>query len=149
MIFTPSRIESDAVPSSVSVSPALTLHNLGGAVLHQRDERRAAVCFADGLTLSEELRFRYGIAMNLAGMAGVAAAKGQPEHSARLFGAADALFDAMGQVVEPGDRTEYDRNAAVARTQLGAQAFAAAWTAGRAMTMEQAIADALELAALP
>jgi len=55
----------------------------------------------------------------------------------------------MGQVVEPGDRTEYDRNAAVARTQLGAQAFAAAWTAGRAMTMEQAIADALELAALP
>jgi ferric-dicitrate binding protein FerR (iron transport regulator) len=59
------------------------------------------------------------------------------------------LYSTPCQVVEPGDRTEYDRNAAVARTQLGAQAFAAAWTAGRAMTMEQAIADALELAALP
>jgi DNA-binding NarL/FixJ family response regulator len=82
--------------------------------------------------------------MNLAGMAGVAAAQGQAERSTRLFGAAEALFEAMGQVVEPGDRTEYDRNAAVARAQLGDHAFAAAWEAGRAMTIEQAIAEASE-----
>ena len=120
------------------------LYALGGAVLHQGDARRAAPCFAEGLALSREIGYRYGIAMNLAGMAGVLAAQGQPERSARLFRAADALFDAMGQVVEPGDRTEYDRNAAVARAQLGDQAFAAAWEAGRAMPLEQMIAEALE-----
>jgi hypothetical protein len=76
---------------------ALGPHNLGGAALHQGDALRAAACFAEGLALSREigsrLGSRYGIAMNLAGMAGVAAAQGQPDRSARLFGATDALFD--------------------------------------------------------
>jgi len=120
------------------------LQSLGAAVLHQGDTRRAAACFAEGLALSRELGSRSGIAYSLAGMAGVAAAQGHSERSARLFGAAEALFDATGQVVEPVDRAEYDRHAAVARTQLGDHAFAAAWEAGRAMTIEQAIAEALE-----
>jgi len=123
------------------------LHNLGGAVLHQGDTRRAAACFAEGLALSRELGDQSSIAANLAGMAGVAAAQEQPQRSARLFGAADALFGAMGYVLEPQDRAEYDRNAAVARAQLGDEAFVVAWEAGRAMPIEQAIADALE--ALP
>jgi non-specific serine/threonine protein kinase len=124
---------------------ALDLHNLAGALLHQGDAQRAAACFAEGLALSRDIGFRYGIAMSLAGVAGVAAAHGHPERSARLFGAAEALFDAIGQAVEPGDRVEYDHNAAIARTQLGDRAFAAAWEAGRTMPLEQAIAEALEL----
>jgi non-specific serine/threonine protein kinase len=120
------------------------LHNLGGAVLHQGDARRAAAYFAEGLALSREIGSRYHIAMNLAGIAGVAAAQGQPERSARLSGAAEALFDALGIVVEPVDRTEYDRNREIARAQLDGDAFAAAWEAGRALTIEQAIAEALE-----
>jgi predicted ATPase/class 3 adenylate cyclase len=127
---------------------ALVLHNLGGAVLHQGDVWRAAACFAEGLTLSQELGDQSSIAINLAGMAGVAAAQ-QPEHSARLFGAADALFDALAMIVEPVDRAEYDRNAAVARVQLGEDAFAAAWAAGQALTAEQAMAEALELRVAP
>ncbi len=123
---------------------AVSLHNLGGAVLHQGDARRAAACFAEGLALSREIGDRDPIAHNLAGMAGVMAAQKQPERSARLFGAAEALFDAMGQVAEPVDRTEYDRNAAMARAQLGDEAFAAAWAKGRTTTVEQAIAHALE-----
>jgi len=122
----------------------VVLHNFGGAVLHQGDAVRAAACFAEGLALSREIGYRYGIAFNLAGMAGVMAAQGHPDRAARLFGAAEALFDAMGQVVESQDRAEYDRNAAVARTQLGEEAFAVAWEVGRALTMEQAVAEALE-----
>jgi predicted ATPase/DNA-binding CsgD family transcriptional regulator len=118
------------------------LHNLGCAVLHQGDEPRAGVCFAEGLALSREIGSRYSIATHLAGMAGMAA-QGHPERSARLFGAAETMLDSLGIVVEPMDRAEYDRNAAVARNQLGADAFAAAWEAGRAMTPEQAIEDAL------
>jgi DNA-binding CsgD family transcriptional regulator/tetratricopeptide (TPR) repeat protein len=121
------------------------LENLGATVLHQGDAQRAAAYFGEGLTLSRELGDRSGIAINLAGMAGVAAAQRHPKRSARLFGAAEALFNAMGQVVDPVDRVEYDRNAAVARTQLGDEGFAAACEVGRAMTIEQAIAYALEL----
>jgi len=119
---------------------AVVLHNLGGAVLHQGDALRAAACFAEGMTLNREVGSLSGIAMNLAGMAGVAAAQGQPERSARLFGAADALFDAIGMTVELADRREYDRNREIARAQLGEEAFAAAWAAGRAMSLEHASA---------
>jgi DNA-binding CsgD family transcriptional regulator/tetratricopeptide (TPR) repeat protein len=123
---------------------AVVLHNLGIALLHQGDARQAQTCFAEGLALSREIGLQYGIGMNLAGLAGVAAALGQAERSAHLFGAADNLFYSIGEVVEPQDRVEYDRNAAVARAQLGDQAFALAWNAGRAMPIEQAIALALE-----
>jgi predicted ATPase/class 3 adenylate cyclase len=121
----------------------IALHNLGGAVLHQGDARRAATCFAEGLTLSRGIGYQYGIAMNLAGMAGVAAARGQSERSARLFGAADGLFDTMGMTVELVDRREYDRNREIARTQLGEEAFAEAWAAGRMLPLDEAIGEAL------
>ncbi len=121
-----------------------TLHDLGGAVLHQGDVLRAAACFAEGLALSRELGDRSGIALSLAGMAGVASVQGYPERSAQLFGTAEALFASMSLVVAPVHRAEYDRNHEIARAQLGEDAFAAAWEAGRAMTIEQAIAYALE-----
>src|SRR5262245_37337620 len=114
-------------------------------MLHQCDDRRAAACFAEGLVLSQELESRIRIAINLAGMAGVAAAQGHPERAARLFAAAYALFDTMGYRGEPQDRAEHDRNAAVARAQLGDQAFALAWEAGRTMSLEQGIAEALSI----
>ncbi len=126
---------------------ATDLHNLGGAVLHQGDARRAAACFAEGLVLSREVGSPYTIARNLAGMAGVAAAQGYPERSARLFGAAEALFDTVGIVVGAVDRAEYDRNLATIRAQLDDATFAAAWAAGQALPLEQAIAEALQAAA--
>jgi DNA-binding NarL/FixJ family response regulator len=47
-------------------------------------------------------------------------------------------------------RAEYDASLAAARSALGVGDFAAAWAEGRAMPLEQAVADALEaLAARP
>ena len=43
----------------------------------------------------------------------------------------------------PFDRTEYDRYVAVARAQLDEAAFAVARAEGRAMSLNQAITDAL------
>lgn len=73
-------------------------------------------------------------------------AQGDAKRSARLFGAAEALHEAIGEILEPEDRAEYDRYRAIARAALTEEAFAAAWAKGRAMTIEQAIAEALELA---
>jgi len=41
--------------------------------------------------------------------------------------------------------TEQDRIIIKVRAQMDEAAFAAAWAAGRAMTLEQAIAEAIEL----
>jgi hypothetical protein len=46
--------------------------------------------------------------------------------------------------VPPGERPAYERNIAIVRGQLGAPTFAAASVVGQAMTLEQAIAYALE-----
>ena len=49
----------------------------------------------------------------------------------------------MSAVLWPISRAPFDDALASARAALGEQAFDAAWAAGQAMTMEQAIAAAL------
>jgi hypothetical protein len=70
---------------------------------------------------------------------------GQPLRAARLFGASDALFEAIGQVRDPAFAAAYERFVADVRAQVDAAAFAAAYAAGQALTLEQAIAYALEV----
>jgi hypothetical protein len=75
-------------------------------------------------------------------MAGVVGAQGQGERAARLLGATAAQFEAIGAAMWSADQIDYQRNAAALRAVLGQEAFAAAWDAGRALTLEQAIAEA-------
>jgi hypothetical protein len=76
-------------------------------------------------------------------MAQIAWSQGQPLRTARLFGAAEALREKFCRPLPPVDRGDYDCVPA-ARATLGEDLFAATWTEGRAMTLEQAIAYALE-----
>jgi DNA-binding CsgD family transcriptional regulator len=84
----------------------------------------------------------------LAGLAGPVAELGGAAGeapAARLLGAAAALLEATSGFLEPVDRADFDVNVATTRVRLGEQAFAAAWAEGHAMTMDEAIAYALEL----
>jgi hypothetical protein len=71
-------------------------------------------------------------------------ATGQPEQAARLLGAWEATLERMGATPQPADRPEHDRNIAAVRNQLAPKTFEAAWGEGRAMSLEQAVASALE-----
>jgi hypothetical protein len=62
----------------------------------------------------------------------------------RVFGAAEALREAQGRPLPPVERADYEREVGAVRAVLGEEAFAAAWAAGRAMTLEQVILFALE-----
>jgi hypothetical protein len=73
----------------------------------------------------------------------VAGAQGLPARAARLYGAAEALREAIPAPLPPADPADHERQAAATRDTLGKKAFAAAWAAGRQMTMEQAVAYAL------
>jgi predicted ATPase/DNA-binding CsgD family transcriptional regulator/transcriptional regulator with XRE-family HTH domain len=125
---------------------ALELHNLGYIAQHQGDPGRAAAYFVESLTVSRELGNKEGIARCLAGIAGVARLSGQLEPAARLCGAAEGLFAAIGAVPDPADQVEYDRNLAAIRAQLDPATFDAAWAAGEAFTIEEAVAEALDVA---
>jgi tetratricopeptide (TPR) repeat protein len=74
----------------------------------------------------------------------LAAAQGQAQRAARLLSAASALREAMGAPLPPVDRAEFERSVAAARAHLGEEAFAAAWAAGQAMTLELVIRSALD-----
>jgi predicted ATPase/transcriptional regulator with XRE-family HTH domain len=123
---------------------ANALSNLG-YVLHRLGQRRRAFAL-----IGEALRLRYaagnqrGIAECLAGIAGLANSQGAAKRAARLFGALHRLLEETGIHLHPIDRREHDRYAAAARERLGQDAWNAAFAAGRALTLEEAVAEALQ-----
>jgi tetratricopeptide (TPR) repeat protein len=79
------------------------------------------------------------LAPRLEGLAGLFVAQGEPVRAVRLWGAADALREAMGTPIPHVYRADYEHSVAAARAQLGEKAFAAAWAEGRMMTLEQVL----------
>jgi hypothetical protein len=120
---------------------ALTL--MGRAALLAGDSARATAGYVASIKLLQELQDQPGLVAGLEGLASVACAQGQATQAARLFGAADALRASVGTHITPAERADYERQLAAVRAQLDEPAFAAAWAAGRALSLEQAIAEAL------
>ncbi len=121
-----------------------SLYILGLAAHCQGYHERALTLLKRSLTMQRELGDRGGIARCLEGLAEVVCSQGKHERAGRLFGAAEALREVIGAPLPPSDRSDYDRHLNVARDALGEEAFTTAWTQGRAMTLEQAIAYALD-----
>jgi hypothetical protein len=113
----------------------------------QGDHRAARALYGESLTIGLELGAVGEIAywLNcLGGLARMAAAQGQCERAARLFGTAERCSEGMNHPLLPADRAEHDRSIAAVRATLGESAFAAAWAEGWAMPFDQAVAYALE-----
>jgi len=95
------------------------------------------------LSLRWELQDRWGITANLEDMADIDGLTGQPLQAARLYGAAEALREAIGAPIPPFYRAEYEREVAITRNALPEDVFATAWAAGRTMPLAQAVEEAL------
>jgi hypothetical protein len=90
------------------------------------------------------------VALTLGGPAAVVGAEGTWERAVRLA-AAGMSSPPLVAVREWGlpDPASVEQVLAQARPALGGPAFAVAWAAGRALSLEQAVADALEEAPPP
>jgi DNA-binding CsgD family transcriptional regulator len=130
-----------------SLGIARTLHGLAYLADKRRDYPRAVALLRETLALRWELQDRWGIAPNLEDAADIAGRTGDPSVAARLYGAAEALREGIGTPVPPLFRAEYEREVAVTRAALGPEGFAAEWAAGRALPLEQAVAEAMAVAA--
>jgi non-specific serine/threonine protein kinase len=117
---------------------------LGALKRDEGDYRQAKQLYQRSLQVRHALLAKYGIAECFEGLAQVAVAEGQPVRAARLFGAAHWLRETMGTPLEALGRPAQERAVANARTALGEDAFAAAWAAGQAMELDDAVALALE-----
>ena len=123
---------------------ANALDDLGQITLRQGKYEQARQHFIASLGLFKELNSRRHIANVLYGAAGAIASKRQSTRAAQLIGAAETLLNTLGPQVENMDRVEADKNWLMARIQLTPEAFEAARAVGRAMSLEQAIACAME-----
>ncbi len=137
--------ESLALFRSQGVRSAIpsVLQNLGYLTLRTGDARRARALFRESIGMFRDQADRRGTAESLAGLAGTLAALGRPARAAQLFGAAAAMLEASGAELWPANRPDYERAVALARDQMSASDFAAAWATGRALAPDQAIMDAL------
>ena len=69
----------------------------------------------------------------------MAAAQGEPLWAAHLWGASEALGEAIGTPIPPIYRPGYQQAVATTRMKLGEEDFATAWAGGRRMSPEQAM----------
>jgi non-specific serine/threonine protein kinase len=115
------------------------------------DHQAATALLAEGLTRWEEDGggSREVLAEWLAAVARLAACRGRPGTAGRLYGTAEALFDAIGRPLVVPPRSLYRRHVDALRDTLGAEAFAATWAAGRALPLEQAIEEGRAVTAEP
>jgi predicted ATPase len=120
----------------------LALRGLGRALQEQGNDMGAFAVLVESLTSCRELGLKYAGGACLAAMAGLWVGRGQPVRAARLFGASQALRGTSAAPI--GALVYYTRDVASVRIQLDEATFAAAWAEGEAMTLEQAVAYALE-----
>lgn len=120
------------------------LFNLAIIAHQQGDDERAGAFFREGLQLSYEGREMRLLSAYLGGLAGVLGAQGESERAARLLGAAERVREDIHFQLEDVDLAVYNADVATTRAALGDAAFQQAWAQGRALRMEQAVADALE-----
>jgi non-specific serine/threonine protein kinase len=119
-----------------------TLQNLGWVALHDQDTARARACFEEALDLYQASGNQAALLQCVAGQAGVAVIQHRPTQAAQLFGAAEALLEALETVLAAAEQAEWTHYVAQARAMLSAEEFAAAWAEGRSLSLAQAIASA-------
>jgi predicted ATPase len=122
---------------------AAQIGNVGTMALRQGDVARATSLQCESLSIYREIGWEQGIGWALLLLAECANALDRHERVARLLGAEEQIRTAIGYQIWPASRVTYERMIAATRAVLGDDAFAAAWTAGRAMSREQTSAYAL------
>ncbi len=129
------------------VSTYFALYTLSQVALARNDPAAAAPYLREGLSIVGEVGNPARITYYMETYALVLAAGGDLERAARVIGASEAVRETGGvpryiYLAAPGDL--YERTLKNLRAGLGEQAFEKARKAGREMTMQQAVAYALD-----
>ena len=124
----------------------MTTSRLADVALGRGDLRRGVALHAEGLAMARDAGMRPQIARGLEALAWVAIQAGpasDPWRAARLLGAAAAL-GAGGWTPMHIEPERAERVRAAAQAALGEEAFARAWAEGQALSLEDAVALALQ-----
>jgi tetratricopeptide (TPR) repeat protein len=104
----------------------------------------ARFCLQEALPTLSQVGMRMQIPFGLEAWASLAVSENQESRAARLYGAADSLRLSLGIPRPPVWQGEYTDNIHRLRERLGESEFTAAWAEGKSMSLEQAVAYAME-----
>jgi predicted ATPase/DNA-binding CsgD family transcriptional regulator len=125
---------------------ATALSNLAVLAHVQGDDERAASLYRESLALCWTQGDQWGLTEALTGLGGIASTAGEHEVAVRLFAAAEEIRESIGLTLQQHIRTQYEAAITTTKSALGEVGFEAAWQAGRALSLEQAVADATVVA---
>jgi len=124
---------------------AISTERLGVTSLTQGDLAASVRWFGESLALYHELGDRSGMTTCISGMGIVAGRIGHWTTAVRLFASADAARELIGAPVPTPLRDELQRSTEQALRQLGERRSEAARRAGFALTLDEAVAESLNV----
>ncbi len=121
---------------------ACTLASLGLVALATGNLVHGEELYRESLLLASELRSQPRIIEALEGLAATAVAQGDLRKGALLYGQLGSCYKRLSYL-QPIEPATYDQYIAALRQQLDEAALATEWAQGQAMSLEQAVACAL------
>lgn len=123
---------------------AIERRYVGDLAFDQGEIERATRLYAESLAGFGALGHQWDCAAGIEALAAVADARGSAARAVRLWSAATAIRERISAPLPPVDRPRRDATLARLHPALGATLYAAASAEGEAMTLEQAVAYALD-----
>jgi predicted ATPase/DNA-binding CsgD family transcriptional regulator len=123
---------------------ANSLSDIARVSLARSDSDGAREQLLESLTLQRDIRDPRYAAQTFEYCAWLAAISHQPERTARLLGAAEAMRESIGVPVPPLIRRDYDTYVPLARARIDAAAWDRAWGEGHSSTLDESIVFAME-----
>jgi tetratricopeptide (TPR) repeat protein len=123
---------------------AFSLGNLGHAARQLGQYERAQSALAESFLLFLNMGDKRNQAASLLRLAAVAVWSGKPARAARLYGAAETVREAADIEVDTAELADYQESLALTLEKLSEVEFNAAWSVGRAMEVDEAMALALD-----
>jgi predicted ATPase/DNA-binding SARP family transcriptional activator len=143
--------EGLALAREVGNTPAeqWTLIQTGDLAYALGHHERAATILRAAIEGAHAVGDSWQVSFGLSCLSQVLCAEGQDEAAARMLGAGEALREATRMPLPPREREIGVRVTAAIGDRLGKAGLRNAWDAGRALTVEQAVGEALAFSRLP
>jgi DNA-binding CsgD family transcriptional regulator len=136
------RWADEAVSTTTGWGLTLALSTRARVAIAQGEPELAERDAHDGLACAAEIQARWGVADTLECLGTLAGDVGSHCEAARLFGAAHAIRQRIGEVRFKIYDAGYEASVAGLRDALGEKDFESAWAEGAVLSLEEAIACA-------
>jgi non-specific serine/threonine protein kinase len=125
---------------------AYSVRRLGQLAWRDGDDKESFTLCQESLRLNQKVNDIRGVIACLAGFAAIAVLQGKFERATKLMAAVEAQLTSIGIRLLFLDKFDYERNLTLLREKLDEKILNKFWAKGRAMSLEQTIAFALERA---